>query len=41
LRSSPISMIIPSLPAAASNSDWRRHSHPDCRATHRGVNTEI
>jgi hypothetical protein len=26
-------MIIPSLPAAASNSDWRRHSHPDCRAT--------
>jgi hypothetical protein len=26
-------MIIPSLPAAASNSDCRRHSHPDCRAT--------
>jgi hypothetical protein len=28
-----IRMIIPSLPAAASNSDCRRHSHPDCRAT--------
>ena len=26
-------MIIGSLPAAASNSDCRRRSHPDCRAT--------
>jgi hypothetical protein len=25
-------MIMPSLPAAASNSDCRRRSHPDCRA---------
>ena len=33
LRTSIINMIIPSLPAAASNSDCRRHSHPDCRAT--------
>ena len=28
-----INMIMPSLPAAASSSDCRRHSHPDCRAT--------
>lgn len=26
-------VIITSLPAAASNSDCRRRSHPDCRAT--------
>ena len=26
-------MMIPLLPAAASNSDCRRRSHPDCRAT--------
>src|SRR5438067_318260 len=26
-------MIITSLPAAASNSECRRRSHPDCRAT--------
>jgi hypothetical protein len=30
-----INMIMPSLPAAASSSDRRRHSHPDCRATGR------
>ena len=28
-----INMIMPSLPAAASSSNCRRHSHPDCRAT--------
>jgi len=28
-----LKMIIGSLPAAASNSDCRRRSHPDCRAT--------
>ena len=29
-------MIITPLPAAASNSDCRRRSHPDCRATSEG-----
>ena len=33
LRSFALKMIIPSLPAAASSSDCRRRSHPDCRAT--------
>jgi hypothetical protein len=33
LRSSTIDAIITSLPAAASQSDCRRRSHPDCRAT--------
>jgi hypothetical protein len=30
-------MIITSLPAAASNSECRRRSHPDCRATRAGL----
>src|SRR5437773_7754770 len=34
-------MIISSLPAAASNSDCRRHSHPDCRATFIGTNEPL
>ena len=33
LRTSGLKTIITSLPAAASNSDCRRRSHPDCRAT--------
>jgi hypothetical protein len=33
-RSLTINTIISSRPAAASHSDCRRHSHPDCRATH-------
>src|SRR5881409_876438 len=33
LRGLELKMIIGSLPAAASNSDCRRRSHPDCRAT--------
>jgi hypothetical protein len=33
LQNPMINMIMPSLPAAASSSDCRRHSHPDCRAT--------
>jgi hypothetical protein len=28
---------IVKLPAAASSSDCRRHSHPDCRATFRAI----
>src|SRR5207247_9465004 len=28
-----LNAIMTSLPAAASNSDCRRRSHPDCRAT--------
>jgi energy-coupling factor transporter ATP-binding protein EcfA2 len=32
LPNSRLKMIMPSLPAAASNSDCRRRSHPDCRA---------
>jgi hypothetical protein len=33
LRTSGLKAIMTSLPAAASNSDRRSHSHPDCRAT--------
>src|SRR5438874_8690985 len=33
LRTFGLKMIITSLPAAASNSECRRRSHPDCRAT--------
>ena len=33
LRGLQLKMIISSLPAAASHSDCRRRSHPDCRAT--------
>jgi hypothetical protein len=33
LRTSGLNAIMTSLPAAASNSDCRRCSHPDCRAT--------
>jgi hypothetical protein len=33
LRSAIIHTIISSLPAAASHSDCRYRSHPDCRAT--------
>src|SRR5207244_688272 len=33
LRTSGLNAIMTSLPAAASNSDCRRRSHPDCRAT--------
>src|SRR5712691_479406 len=33
LRTSGPKAIMTSLPAAASNSDCRRRSHPDCRAT--------
>ena len=33
LRSALIETIISSLPAAASHSDCRHRSHPDCRAT--------
>ena len=34
-----LKMIMTSLPAAASNSDCRRRSHPDCRATLGTINT--
>jgi outer membrane immunogenic protein len=33
LRTSGLKAIMTSLPAAASHSDFRRRSHPDCRAT--------
>jgi hypothetical protein len=36
LQTFALQMIITSLSAAASNSDCRRRSHPDCRAR-RGV----
>jgi hypothetical protein len=33
LQTSGLKLIMTSLPTAASNSDCRRRSHPDCRAT--------
>src|SRR5208337_1012121 len=36
LRTSGLKAIMTSLPAAASHSDFRRRSHPDCRATGTG-----